>query len=58
MVKSNPNPIETMLRLVSCAQLSRGADGRPFARVPVEDRFEFYELKLGGVPQLARGCLP
>jgi hypothetical protein len=44
-VKSNPNPIETMLRLVACAQLSRGADGRPFARVPVEDRFEFYELR-------------
>jgi hypothetical protein len=45
VVKSNPNPIETMLKLVSCAQLSRGADGRPFARVPVEDRFEFYELR-------------
>ena len=43
--KSAPNPIESMLRLVSCTQLSRGTDGRPFARVPVEDRFEFYELK-------------
>ena len=39
------NPIATMLRIVACAQLSRGPDGRPFARVPVEDRFEFYELK-------------
>jgi hypothetical protein len=43
--KPNLTPIETMLKLVSCAQLSRGADGRPFARVPVLDRFEFYELR-------------
>ncbi len=39
------SPIQKLLRLVSCAQLSRGADGRPFARVPVRDRFEFYDLK-------------
>ena len=38
-------PIEVMLRLVSCAQLYRGADGRPYARVPVRDRHEFYELR-------------
>ena len=43
--KSAHNPIETMLKLVSCIQLSRGTDGRPFVRVPVENRFEFYELK-------------
>ncbi len=42
---SKPSPIEMMLKLVACAQLSRGTDGRPFARVPVQDRFEFYELK-------------
>ena len=40
-----PDPIKTLLQLVSCTQLHRGADGRPFVRVPVDDRFEFYELK-------------
>jgi hypothetical protein len=45
IAKSAPTPIQMMLKLVSCAQLSRGTDGRPFARVPVEDRFEFYDLK-------------
>ena len=39
------SPIETMLKLVSCAQLSRGTDGRTFVRVPVLERFELYELK-------------
>jgi hypothetical protein len=38
-------PIKTLLRMVSCTQLHRGAGGRPFVRVPVDDRFEFYELK-------------
>lgn len=41
---ANPSAIQTLLKLVSCAQLHRGPDGRPFARVPVDDRFEFYEL--------------
>ena len=40
-----PDPTKTLLRLVSCTQLHRGAGGRPFVRVPVEDRFEFFELK-------------
>jgi hypothetical protein len=39
------SPIETLLRLVSCAQLHRGTGGQPFVRVPVDDRFEFYELR-------------
>jgi hypothetical protein len=39
------DPITTLLHLVACAQLHRGAGGRPFARVPVDDRFEFYELQ-------------
>ena len=39
------DPVTTLLHLVACAQLHRGAGGRPFARVPVDDRFEFYELK-------------
>jgi hypothetical protein len=42
---ANSSPIEALLQLVSCSQLHRGAGGRPFARVPVADRFEFYELK-------------
>ena len=42
---TNSDPIKTLLRLVSCTQLHRAADGRPFARVPVDERFEFYELK-------------
>jgi hypothetical protein len=45
LTKAANNPIEIMLKLVSCAQLSRGADGRLFARVPVENRFELFELK-------------
>ena len=43
--KSAPNPIEMLLKLVACAGSPRGTDGRPFVRVPIQDRFEFYELK-------------
>ncbi len=45
VLKATPTPIETMLKIVSCVQLSRGADGQTFARVPIQDRFEFYEVR-------------
>jgi hypothetical protein len=41
---TNPDPIKALLRLVSCTQLHRGPDGRTFVRVPVDDRYEFFEL--------------
>ena len=38
-----PDPDIAQVGLLRAA--SSGAGGRPFARVPVDDRFEFYELK-------------
>ena len=41
----NSDPNKTLLQVISSTQLHRGAGGRPFVRVPVDNRFEFYELK-------------
>ena len=40
-------PVERLMRLAERAQFFRSTDGRLFARVPVENRSEVYELRSG-----------